>query len=254
MRKLSSLTIFFPFFNDEGTVAKSIRDAFEYGRKVTSDLEVIAIHGGMSSDNTHKEILNLQKAYPNLVIVDKRNNQEDYAVIKYGFLNATKDWVFYTDGDQQYHLDDLEKLVQKQEKTDADVVNGFRKNREDSMLRVVFGGLYKYFSRFAYNPPIADLNCDFRLIRRDFLKRFTVEARDSSILLELIKKLQRNRAKFAQVLVEHYPRTYGTSSYSVFSLFIDRLLGDLRVWLRLLADRDKSNSKRKIYPRQKTRF
>lgn len=244
MPKLRSLTIFFPFFNDEGTVTKTIRDAYKYGGRVTRDIEVIAVHGGRSSDNTYGKILQLKKKHPSLIVIDKRENKEGYAVIKYGLQKSTKDWVFYTDGDLQYYLEDLEKLVQMQKKTKADVVNGFRKSRADSVIRVVFGSLYKYFSRFAFNLPISDLTCDFRLIKRSFLKQFILESHDCSIILELIKKLQKSGAKFAQVLVRHYPRRYSVSTYSISSLLKERLLGDLRVWLRLLADRDKGNSKR----------
>ncbi len=247
--KLSSLTIFFPFFNDAGTVAKAIRNAYKYGRKVTQDLEVIAVHGGLSSDKTYEKILDQKKEHPDLIIVEKRDNKEGYAVIKYGFKKARKDWVFYTDGDLQYHLDDMEKLVQKQKETNADVVNGFRETRADSKLRVFFGNLYKYFSSYAFNLPISDLTCDFRLIRKRYLNRFTLTAKDSSILLELIKKLENSGAQFAEVRVSHYPRTYGVSAYSLFSLFRERLFGDMKVWLRLLADRNKSDSKRKVYPR-----
>ena len=129
---LESLTIFFPFYNDEGTVGRQIRLAFEIGKKFTNDLEVIAIHGGDSADQTFQKIKDLRKEFPELILIDKTENTEGYAVIKYGFKNARKKWVFYTDGDAQYHLEeDLEKLIKKQFSTKADVINGYKRSRED---------------------------------------------------------------------------------------------------------------------------
>ena len=141
--KLTSLTIFFPFFNDEGTVERQITEAYKYGREVTDDLEVIAIHGGNSKDKTLSKIHEMIIKFPSLVVIDKTDNTDGYAVIKHGINRASKDWVFYTDGDAQYHLDELKKLVSKQLQTDADVINGYKKNRGDGFIRFTLGDLYQ---------------------------------------------------------------------------------------------------------------
>ena len=71
---LESLTIFFPFYNDEGTVGRQIRLAFEVGKKFTNDLEVIAIHGGNSADQTFQKIKEIKKEFPELIVIDKTKN------------------------------------------------------------------------------------------------------------------------------------------------------------------------------------
>lgn len=234
--KLSSLTIFFPFYNDEGTVEKQIMYAYEIGRKLTDKLEVIAIHGGPSKDNTFETIKNLRKIYPDLVILDKSDNKEGYAVIKHGFRKATMDWVFYTDGDAQYHLEeDLEKLIQKQFKTGADVVNGYKKKRRDDLIRTLLGNIYAKMSRGLFNLPIRDTDCDFRLIRKTFLDKISLETTDASILPELVKKLQIAGAKFAEVPVSHYNRIYGKSNYSPLGLLKEKLIGDLKLYFKMKA-------------------
>lgn len=248
MQKLRSLSIFFPFFNDAGTVKIAIQDAYKYGKKVATHLEVIAIHGGNSSDNTFGEIVKMKKKFPDLITLNKYDNKEGYAVIKYGFQKATKDWVFYTDGDLQYSLIDLEKLVQKQIETNADIVNGFKEDRADVGGRIFFGNLYKVLSRSIFQLPISDLTCDFRLIRKSFIRKILLKTHYSSILLEMVKKLQRNGARFAEVSVRHYERTYGRSNYSVLRLFRERFFGDLQVLFNLFADSNKSNAKRYIDP------
>ena len=205
-QKLTSLTIFFPFYNDAGTVKKQVEDAYMFGGKVAEKLEVIAINGGTSKDNTLEEIKHLREMHPDLKIIDKSGNTEGYAVIKYGFKEAACEWVFYTDGDAQYRLEnDLRRLVDKQIETGADVVNGYKESRSDSAIRVFLGNLYERFSRFVFEIPIRDTDCDFRLVRKELLDKIDLVSTDASILPELIKKLELVGAKFAEVSVSHFP-------------------------------------------------
>jgi putative flippase GtrA len=231
--KLNSLSMFFPFFNDEGTVVEVIDKAFEVGNNLTDDLEVIAIHGGNSKDKTFEKILQSVKKHPTLKVLDRKDNTEGYAVIKQGFLNSSKEWVFYTDGDAQYSLDDLHKLVQKLDEDDFDVINGYKTNRGDGVVRHILGDLYAKFSTFIFELPIRDTDCDFRLLKNKFLQKIELVSTDSSILGELIKKLEVSGAKFGEVPVSHFDRKYGKSNYTPFGLFKEKLVGDLKLYFKL---------------------
>ena len=171
--------------------------------------------------------------FPDLTILDKTNNTEGYAVIKYGLREANLDWVFYTDGDLQYSLGDLNKLVKIQEKTNADVVNGVKINRGDSALRTILGELYKKFTRILFKTPMTDPTCDFRLIRTSILKKCSLLSTNASICVELVKELQLNGATFAEVPVKHNVRKYGKSNYRSLPLLLERFFGDLLLWIRL---------------------
>ena len=233
-QKLTSLTIFFPFYNDAGTVKKQVEDAYMFGGKVAEKLEVIAINGGTSKDNTLEEIKHLRETHPDLKIIDKSGNTEGYAVIKYGFKEAACEWVFYTDGDAQYRLEnDLRRLVDKQIETGADVVNGYKESRSDSAIRVFLGNLYERFSRFVFEIPIRDTDCDFRLVRKELLDKIDLVSTDASILPELIKKLELVGAKFAEVSVSHFPREYGVSNYTAIQLLKEKFLGDVTLYFKL---------------------
>lgn len=228
----TSLTIFFPFYNDEGTVEIQIKNAFEIGKKLTDDLEVIALHGGLSSDNTWNKIIEVKKKYPELKIVDKRENKEGYAVIKHGFSSSTKDYVFYTDGDYQYHLEeDLEPLAKKMIENGADVANGYKRRRSDNIIRIFLGKGYSYFSKYVFEIPIKDTDCDFRIIKKSFLDKIELKCVNASILPEMIKKLQIQGAKFVEMPVSHYARIYGKSNYSATSLLLEKLVGDVKLYL-----------------------
>ena len=234
-QQLSSLSIFFPFLNDEKTVERQIKFAYQVGQQVAKTVEVIALHGGASKDNTWRKILAIKKKYPKLKVIDKSDNREGYAVIKYALIKAKNDWVFYTDGDAQYHLEEnLIDLVNKYFATGADVINGYKLNRSDHWMRVVLGKLYAYVSKFVFELPIRDADCDFRLIRRNYLDKISLEARDSSILPEMIKKLELAGAEFAEVGVHHYSRIWGTSNYATpWVLLKEKLIGDIKMYFKL---------------------
>jgi glycosyltransferase involved in cell wall biosynthesis len=234
MKKISSLTIFFPFLNDEATITRQIICAYVIGKEYASDLEVIALHGGHSRDNTFKKIIEMKKNYPNLIVINKQNNKEGYGVIKYGLKKASKNWVFYTDGDAQYHLEeDLPMLIKKKHDTNATVINGYKTRRHDSLLRVILGNIYRLLAKTIFKLPIRDVDCDFRLINRKLLDKINLESQDASILPELIKKLQLSGGKFAEIPVSHYPRTYGKSNYKIFDLVKEKVIGDIKLYFKL---------------------
>ncbi len=238
MMKLRSLSIFFPFYNDEGTVFEIISKAYDISPKVADTFEIIAIHGGNSKDKTFEEIKKAKVKFPSLKIIDKSDNIEGYGVIKHGFKNATKEWVFYTDGDAQYNLDELELLVKNHFETGADVVNGYKTSRGDGLVRHILGDLYAKISTFIFELPIRDTDCDFRLIKKEFLDKFELVSTDSSILGELIKKLELSGAKFSEVPVSHFDRKYGFSNYTPLGLFKEKLFGDFKLYFKLRSIRD----------------
>lgn len=234
MQKLKSLSIIIPFFNDEATVSRQLTYAYSIGENVSNKFEIIAIHGGNSIDNTYSEIIKMKLIYPDLKILNKKNNQEGYAVIKYGFKEARYDWLFYTDGDAQYHIEeDLVKLIEKYFKTGADVINGYKIKRHDNLIRVILGNIYALLTKKIFGLPIRDVDCDFRLIKRKVLNKINLESKDSSILPEMIYKLNLVGAKFAEVPISHYSRIYGKSNYSTFGLIKEKIIGDFKLFLKL---------------------
>lgn len=233
MRKLNSLTIFFPFFNDEGTVEDAILKAFDIGRLATDDLEVIALHGGNSKDNTWQKILEMKKRHRALKVINKADNLIGYAVIKFGIFAATKEWVFYTDGDLQYDVKELITLVKAAHKSSADIINGYKVNRNDHLHRVLLGNIYKRVAQTLFRLPIKDVDCDFRLMKKSYLNRITLDATHAAILPELVFKLKLARAKFYEVPVSHFPRRYGTSNYKWWQLTWEKLSGDLQLYFKL---------------------
>jgi len=232
IKKLPSLSIILPFFNDSGTVLKQIYDSFYYGNLVAEKLEVIAIHGGASHDSTWRKIRKAQRKYAQLKVLNCRDNDKGYAVIFEGFKIATMEWVFYTDGDRQYHIVNIIDLVEAQSMTHAHFINGYKVNRGDSFMRRFLGSTYSRMAGILLGSPVRDPHCDFRLMRRHDIQRFTPELSGAGWINELLMYVKTHKISVAQVPVPHYQREYGASNYSIAQLTMESVSGVMNLLTR----------------------
>lgn len=211
MKKLSSLSVFFPVYNDKFSILRLVEKTKHILPRVADTYEVIIVDDGSNND-TQYVLKQMHKFFPKLKIIHHPKNFGYGAALASGFKSASKDWVFYTDGDGQYDLQDLIKLV-KNVKPGIDVINGYKIKRADNLIRKISGGFYNYLLHKFYKLPIQDVDCDFRLIRRSKLKNIKLTKKSGIICLELILKLQKNGAKFNEAEVNHYPRLFGKSQF-----------------------------------------
>ena len=211
LRKVSSISAVFPAYNDAGTIPSMVLIVLLALRQVTDNFEVIVTNDG-SSDNTGLILDELASRYPELKVLHHPQNQGYGCALRTGFANASKDWVFYTDGDGQYNPMELINLTQAL--TDGiDVVNGYKISRHDPWIRVVIGRIYHHIVKIAFGFKLMDVDCDFRLIRRELFDNVALESHTGTICLEMVKKFQDAGYKFAEVPVNHYYRAYGKSQF-----------------------------------------
>lgn len=227
-----SLTIFFLCYNDSNTIGRLVKKAFKIAPVLTSDFEIIVVNDG-STDNSEAVLRRLQKNYRTLKIITHPRNQGYGAALRSGFGAATKDLVFYTDGDGQYSVSELPILLQLMS-PDVDFVNGIKMTRHDPTYRVLVGNLYSFIARWMFWLPITDVDCDFRLIRRSLLQKLKLFAKSGHICVELAKSAQRAGASFREVSVHHYERTHGKSQFFHPKHLATTLLGLLGLWIRLI--------------------
>jgi glycosyltransferase involved in cell wall biosynthesis len=153
--------------------------------------------------------------------------------LRTGFAEATKDWVFYTDGDAQHDVAELRKLLAVID-DGVDVVQGYKLRRQDAWHRVLIGAVYREVARIVFCLKIRDVDCDFRLIRRSVLQKIALEHNSGIICLELVRKLQDVGARFAEVPVHHYRRRYGRSQFFTAARIAEVGLDMVRLWWRLM--------------------
>lgn len=211
--KIASLSAVFPAYNDGGSIASMIAAADIACRALTDDFEIIVVNDG-SSDYTADILNEMQKRYPKLRVIAHERNRGYGGALRSGFAAARKQWVFYTDGDAQYNPLELSLLARMVE-DGAQLVNGYKVSRHDSLARIVIGRAYHYFVKFLFRIRIRDVDCDFRLIPREILQRVELKSDSGAICLELVKKIEDAGHVFAETPVNHYSRKYGVSQFFV---------------------------------------
>jgi len=210
--RVSSLSVFFPAYNDAPSLPNLISKTFETLGPLVEDFEVIVVNDG-SFDNTGEVLEQLRRKYaPRMRVVTHEQNRGYGGALRSGFEAATKDLVFYTDGDGQYDVGELPKLLALME-DGVGLVNGYKLERNDPQHRIWIGAVYNRFARFLFRIRIRDVDCDFRLIRRRLLDRIELFSTSGTICVELVRKLELCGCRVAEVGVRHYPRLHGRSQF-----------------------------------------
>ena len=224
------ISVFFPAFNDAGTIGALVEDALEILPTLTDDYEVIVVNDG-STDKTAFVLDELSRNNPHVRIIHHERNLGYGAALRTGFRQASKDLVFYTDGDGQYDVHELPRL--RRLLTDqVDVVNGYKRKRSDASSRKVLGAIYNQAARFLFRLPIRDVDCDFRLLRRSRVQELEIRSTTGAVCVELVSKLQRAGCVFAEVPVCHYPRVHGESQFFTFRRVLNTAVEFSLLWLR----------------------
>jgi glycosyltransferase involved in cell wall biosynthesis len=233
-----SLSMFFPAYNDGGTIASLVIRAVQVAAQLTPDFEVIVVNDG-SSDGTAAVLDDLQRRYTRLTVIHHERNRGYGGALQTGFANASKDLVFYTDGDGQYDVNELANLVPLMV-DGVDVVNGFKIKRSDNMRRIVLGEIYKFLARHMFALPIRDVDCDFRLMRREAIQEIELKSHSGVVCAEMIYKLTRAGRKFTEVPVNHYPRLHDRSQFFTFSRVARTAFDFFALWLKLVVLRQRA--------------
>ena len=232
-----SISVFFPCYNDAGTIAAMVIRALQTLREITDDYEVIVVNDA-SPDDSMRILSELSCILPpEFRVVVHETNRGYGGVIRSGVAAANKDWVFYTDGDAQYDVREL-KLLADKISDDVDFINGWKIKRRDPLHRVWIGIAYQYFVKLMFGLKIKDVDCDFRLMRREIFDVVQLESNTGTITFELVKKAQDAGYRFVQVPVHHFYRQYGESQFFNFSRVGATLVRMISWWWRLVVKQE----------------
>jgi glycosyltransferase involved in cell wall biosynthesis len=227
------LSVFFPAYNDGGTIASLVITARRTARTLTSDFEILIVDDG-SADATSLIAEELAATYPEVRVIHHSTNRGYGGALRSGFAGASKDLIFYTDGDAQY--DPSELAVLWPQMTEAvDLVNGYKISRSDPLHRIIIGRVYHYTVKLLFGLKVRDVDCDFRLLRRSIFDRIELEHSSGVICLEMMKKIQDAGFRIAEVPVHHYHRALGKSQFFNFRRLFRTAIDVARLWGQLVV-------------------
>ena len=205
-----ALSVVLPAYNEAANLRATVEGALEVLRGLGGRFEVIVVDDG-SRDGTGALADALARATPEIRAVHHPHNRGYGAAIRSGFTAATLPWLFFTDADGQFDLRELPTLLS--ETARADVVAGYRLRRQDPWFRRLYAFLFgRVLVRAVLGVRVRDLNCAFKLIRRDLVAGLDLKSDGALINAELLGKAQRAGARAIEVGVHHFPRRVGTQT------------------------------------------
>ena len=231
MSQTHTLSIFFPCYNDAGTIGSLVAAADIVAAEDTEDYEIIVVDD-RSTDQSRVLLEGLQKRYARLRLVFHEKNRGYGAVLRSGFFHSKKELIFYTDGDGQYDVFELRKLLSVMN-DGVDVANGYKVSRADPFYRLLVGWSYNVLNKILFRIRLRDIDCDFRLIRQKLLWRLQLTADGGEICVEMVKQWEQLGARVAEVPVSHYHRVLGRSQFFQPARLVLALGGLIRLWWRL---------------------
>jgi glycosyltransferase involved in cell wall biosynthesis len=221
------LTFFFPAYNEEENVERTVELALEkIAPMVGGSLEVLIVDDG-SSDRT-PELADALAAADDRVRVHHQPNRGYGGALKAGFENSEGDLISFSDGDLQFDLEELRRLLDRLEDASkpVDVVIGYRIKRRDPFHRLFIAKTYNTIVSVAFGLRVRDIDCAMKLFRREVFDGLPLNAEGPFLSAELLIKLRARGVRMAQVGVNHYPRAAGTNTGASF-LKILRTFRDL---------------------------
>jgi glycosyltransferase involved in cell wall biosynthesis len=233
--RLARLSYFFPAHNEEANLAGLVEEALATLPGLADEFEIVIVNDG-SRDATGRIADELTAAHPGLVrAVHHPTNLGYGAALRSGFRAARLDHVGFTDGDRQFHVEDLGRLIERMAGTDhPDVVVGFRIKRADPLVRTLYARAYRLANRIFFGLGVRDVDCACKLFRRPALEEIGVESGGAFFSAELMIKLHAAGRTIAEVGVPHYPRTAGSPTGAKPSVILravrDFWLLRLRMW------------------------
>jgi len=230
--KLSSLTVFFPCYNEEANVERMTASALAAAPRVADDYEVIIVNDG-SADRTGEIADRLAAAHSGLVrAVHNKPNRGYGGALQRGFREASKEWIFYTDGDGQFDINEMDKLIPLLER--YDIVSGYRLDRRDPMIRKLNAACWGALVRFLFRLKIRDIDGAFKIYPRRFIESVELLSEGALIDTEMLARAQRAGYRIGQVGVHHYPRTAGEQTGANLRVIIRAFAELLRLRKRIM--------------------
>jgi len=241
--RAAELSFFFPAHNEADNIEGLVTEALAVLPTLAEQFEIICVDDG-SRDATPRIADHLAATHPQVRVVHHAVNQGYGAALRSGFAASRFELVSFLDGDRQFHVEDLGRLLERLAGADTpDVVVGYRLRRADPPIRLIYARAYRLALRIFFGLKVRDPDCACKLFRRAALEGIRLESGGAFLSAELLIKLQQKGRRIAEAGVPHYSRPAGSASGANPKVVL-RAVRDfwrlrLRLWLRGRAALDR---------------
>ncbi len=204
-----SISVFFPCYNEQGNVERTVQNAIDVLENLKADFEIIIVDDG-SRDETAKIADEIAARNNRVKVVRHPTNLGYGAALQSGFKAAKKELVFYTDGDGQFDINEMPPLLPLMEK--FDIVSCYRINRQDPLVRKLNGWAWTKLVCFVFGINIRDIDCAFKLFKKIIFENMELSSTGALIDAEILARAVRKGCSVTQKGVHHYPRTDGAQT------------------------------------------
>jgi glycosyltransferase involved in cell wall biosynthesis len=237
---MPSLSIVLPAYNEEKNVANALGEVSSVAQQLGMDYEIILVNDG-SADRTGEIVRELEQRLPKFRLVEHYPNRGYGGALKAGFAAASKDLVAFVPADKQFVFSEIDRLLEKI--GEADIVSGYRPDRQDSSIRKLNAFGWNTLVRLLFGYLCRDIDCGFKLFRREVLKHVTIVSDGAMVDTEFLAGAKARGYRIAEVPVTHLPRTAGEATGAnvkvILRAFRDLARFRLRLSLELREEKKK---------------
>jgi glycosyltransferase involved in cell wall biosynthesis len=228
-----SISVFFPCYNEQDNITSVVEKALAVLEKLNADFEVIIVDDG-SSDNTSKIADELAGNKDRVKTVHHQTNLGYGAALRSGFKAATKELVFYTDGDGQFDINEMPPLLGMMEQ--YDIVSCYRLNRQDNLVRKINAWCWTKLVCLLFGMKIRDIDCAFKLYKREIFDNIKLVSTGALIDAEILARAVKKDYRVVQEGIHHYPRTAGTQTGANLRVILRAFKELFKLWRQIRKD------------------
>ena len=213
--KLSSVSFFCPAYHDEGNLPDLIPKVHKLLSDITDTFEIVIIEDA-SPDKTDEVADELARRFSKVRVIHHEKNQGYGATLREGFTSAKYDYIFYTDGDNQYDVDEFRPHLHRLK--DYDILNGYAVKKAVTPRRLLQSVIFNTLVNILFFTRFKDVNCSIKMYKREVIESMHIRCRSAFIDAEMLIKAQGLGFKMYNAPVTHYERKSGLASGSKFNV------------------------------------
>ncbi len=204
-----SLTVSLPAYNEQDNIGPMINLVRDQVAPLVDQLEIIVVDDG-SADRTAEVVAEIAREDPRVRLIRHPVNLGYGAAVYDGVWAASQDYIFFTDSDRQFSLEELPRFMARM--SEADLVIGYRYARSDPWFRRLFGQGWSWLVNLMFGYTARDVDCAYKLFRREVIEAIQVESRGATFSAEFLVRAKRAGFRIVEEPVTHHPRVAGSQT------------------------------------------